>query len=683
LGEVGTHVLSLMRGTSHLRHHDHMSVQGRPSPWAVAPYAIFVVAGISAALLVFGPTRAASASDWGVSFGTLVPCVCLGALVTWRAPSPRMGLVIAYVAVAPAVVRVVELWGVSVTTDRPWPGADVVSIVAGGFWVWTLAGFVALCLLFPDGRLPGHRWRLFPYLAAASGVLLNAAVSLDASNFASHGGDAPGEPPWVLPSGVRAGELIVSFGSAFCILGACVRALVVRYRSVGETVRTQIRWLVLGAGAVPVMLALGWVGELAGLPVAVAYPPFILALVVGVPACVTVAILRHDLFDVDRLLGSGLALALTALVSASVYATVVFALVSSLGTHLDGETTGAAFVTALCLLPCYHLARQLVGRIIDRERITLDARLRTFVRAVRDGEAEAEDIEGVLRSALDDERLRLLIRLPGSEPGQYVDLHGASHRPPDGSRAVPLLSGSSEMGVVVLGRTSARALRRAREAALVARLPIEVSRLRLELRLAMAEVNESRSRLVEAVADERQSLERDLHDGAQQRVVALGMRLRSIQGRLGSEGPEFAELDVAVASVEQVVGELRRIAHGIRPSRLSDSLAAALKSLAVDTPVPVDLDVVDVELSESVATSLYYVAAEGVANALKHAAATRISVALRRTGEVLELTVTDDGNGGAVDGFGVTSMRDRVASVGGTFSLASPSGLGTQIKVVI
>jgi len=90
-----------------------------------------------------------------------------------------------------------------------------------------------------------------------------------------------------------------------------------------------------------------------------------------------------------------------------------------------------------------------------------------------------------------------------------------------------------------------------------------------------------------------------------------------------------------------------------------------------------------VELSESVATSLYYVAAEGVANALKHAAATRISVALRRTGEVLELTVTDDGNGGAVDGFGVTSMRDRVASVGGTFSLASPSGLGTQIKVVI
>jgi signal transduction histidine kinase len=138
-----------------------------------------------------------------------------------------------------------------------------------------------------------------------------------------------------------------------------------------------------------------------------------------------------------------------------------------------------------------------------------------------------------------------------------------------------------------------------------------VSRLRLELRDALTEVNASRSRLVAAAAEERHRLERDLHDGAQQHLVSIGMRLRSVQHRLRADLVAYRDLDEAVLGLEQTIAELRRIAHGVRPSRL------------------------------------------------------------------------DDGVGGARAGFGLTSLRDRIASVGGELTLHSPAGAGTSVRAEI
>jgi signal transduction histidine kinase len=207
--------------------------------------------------------------------------------------------------------------------------------------------------------------------------------------------------------------------------------------------------------------------------------------------------------------------------------------------------------------------------------------------------------------------------------------------------------------------------------------------LRLELRDALAEVRASRSRLMSEVTAERQRLERDLHDGAQQQLIALGMRLRSLQHHLGPGVPQYGEIDGLVETLEQTVAELRRIAHGVRPSRLDDGLAVALRRLVRESSVPVDLVVPELEVGEGVATAVYFTVGEAIANALKHAHATRISIEVGLTGQRLRVLVRDDGIGGAREGFGLTSLRDRVASIGGELTLDSPPGAGTSIRAEI
>jgi signal transduction histidine kinase len=267
---------------------------------------------------------------------------------------------------------------------------------------------------------------------------------------------------------------------------------------------------------------------------------------------------------------------------------------------------------------------------------------------------------------------------------QFVDLAGdLVDTDPAPANVIPLTARDSEVGALVLGKSTARRRRRAREVAVEARLPIEVSRLRVELRRALDDAQSSRSRLVEAVADERRRLERDLHDGAQQRILAVGMRLRSVQRTLPAGGPTHAELDAAVNALEATVAELRRLAHGIRPSRLDEGLDAAINDLVRDCPIPVDLAVERAAVSEAAATTAYFVVAECLANALKHAGASRVGVTVARAGEGLTVQVADDGRGGAEAGFGLTALRDRVTALGGRLDIVSPVGAGTTVRAEV
>jgi signal transduction histidine kinase len=156
-----------------------------------------------------------------------------------------------------------------------------------------------------------------------------------------------------------------------------------------------------------------------------------------------------------------------------------------------------------------------------------------------------------------------------------------------------------------------------------------------------------------------------------------------VQRRLGPDSPGDADLGAAVQALEGTLAELRRLAHGVRPSRLDDGLSAALAHLVRDSAVPVELVVEDAPLPDLAAVTAYYVVAESVANATKHAGATRIAVAVRVGGGRLHVTVSDDGVGGAQDGFGLTSLRDRVGSAGGRITVDSPAGSGTTVTAVI
>ncbi len=178
-------------------------------------------------------------------------------------------------------------------------------------------------------------------------------------------------------------------------------------------------------------------------------------------------------------------------------------------------------------------------------------------------------------------------------------------------------------------------------------------------------------------------MDRDLHDGAQQRLVSLGMQLRLAQRHLDDGTVDVDSLlDQSVAELGTAVAELRQIAHGLRPSSLDDGLPAALSNLVRSLPLTVDMEIDDSPLPDAVATTAYYVASEAITNAVTHAEATRIVLqVLRRDGQLL-VRVTDDGRGGARLGER-SGLADRVAALGGSLRVASPRGRGTEVEAAL
>jgi signal transduction histidine kinase len=203
--------------------------------------------------------------------------------------------------------------------------------------------------------------------------------------------------------------------------------------------------------------------------------------------------------------------------------------------------------------------------------------------------------------------------------------------------------------------------------------------------IALTEVLRSRERLVDGFEAERRRIERDLHDGAQQRLVALSMTLGLARLHV-TDGTTAADLlDQARAQTGLALTELRELIRGVHPHVLSDrGLAAALRDLAGRSPVPVDLDLdLPGRLPDGIEVTAYYAASEALTNVAKHSGAARARVAARITGGHLQLEITDDGAGGADPGrgTGLTGLADRVAVVGGRVLLSSPPGGPTLVRV--
>ncbi len=217
-------------------------------------------------------------------------------------------------------------------------------------------------------------------------------------------------------------------------------------------------------------------------------------------------------------------------------------------------------------------------------------------------------------------------------------------------------------------------------------LTLEMARLRVELRVRLTEVEEAHARMAQASYAERRRLERDLHDGAQQRLVSLGVQLRLLQRSLPPEarllGPS---LDAAVDEVAKAIRDLRTIAAGIRPPHLDAGLRPALADLARNAPLRVVLEIDGARLPGAVEEAAYYVAAEAITNAVKHAGASEIAVSTVQADGVLRLAIADDGVGGAVrrPRSGLGGVADRVAALGGQLEVTSPRGAGTRVEAVI
>jgi signal transduction histidine kinase len=217
----------------------------------------------------------------------------------------------------------------------------------------------------------------------------------------------------------------------------------------------------------------------------------------------------------------------------------------------------------------------------------------------------------------------------------------------------------------------------------------ELIALALESAEARAEVNASRVRILEAGVSERRRLERNLHDGAQQRLVALAVQLRMLEKKLGEPERAGTILRGAAHELEQALAELRELARGLHPAVLSDrGLAPALETLASRSPLPLSVEGVPEErLAEPVEAAVYFVVAESLTNAVKHAEASELRVRMRAEASEVLVEIADDGRGGADlgggNGSGLRGLADRVEALGGQLAVESPPGAGTTVRAVL
>jgi signal transduction histidine kinase len=293
-------------------------------------------------------------------------------------------------------------------------------------------------------------------------------------------------------------------------------------------------------------------------------------------------------------------------------------------------------------------------------------------------------LRDALARALRDPSLELGYWMPASR--DYVDVEGRQvDVVPTAGRAVTILERRGEKVAALVHDAALREDPTLLDAASsAAGLALDNERLLAQLRAQLAETRDSRARIVDAADTERRRLERNLHDGAQQRLVTLALHLRIAQETLRDDpAAAGAMLDGVGRDLKLALEELRELARGLHPAILTErGLAPALQSIATRAPFAVEIDgVPDDRLPAVVEAAIYYVVAETLTNVAKHAGATEARVRLSTTDDAVTVEIRDDGGGGAdlARGSGIRGLADRVEALGGRFELQSPAGAGTVV----
>jgi signal transduction histidine kinase len=604
----------------------------------------------------------------------LATCWLVGIVVTGRAFAQGAGWAFLGLSTALAWSAVTDEYVAPVTHGRPasdaLPGTGLVAVLSDSSFVWWFV-FLALVLqLTPPEPRQSRLAHWLPRVALASGAVFQVMALLRSGHL-----DPPLEDfvsPWAVerlaaPIGAIAGVSIYLLG--VCLI-ASVCVLVGAWRRATGDARRQLLWL--AAGAAPVAPAVVAAFALSG---ADRYAAASIVLGLAIVALVLGAgfsVLRYRLYDVERVVTESAAYAIASVSIVAIFVAVV--VVVTRGTPVD---TGSQAVTILATLAgvavgraSYVWAQRAVGRRVNRTRF--DA-----IETVRAGLADPlVDLDGIMAEALGDD-VRLVYPLTGggwvTSGGQRVDPGGSwvdLHRHGSLIARVEFDPGRHDREVV-------EAVTR------VAAADIDNVALRAKLAEQVQAVTESRARLQTAHLRERRRIERDLHDGAQQSLLALAMELQT--ARLNGDPARMQHaLAEGSESARAAVRDLRALANGLHPAALADGgLAAALDDMARHSPVPVRLRVECGRLDAGTEFTAWSVLGEAVVNAQKHAGAHAIEVGVARENGCLHLRVRDDGHGGAnPDGPGLRGLRDRVETARGRMSVETGPA-GTTLEAIL
>lgn len=607
--------------------------------------------------------------------GTLFPVA--GALVLWRQPRNAAGWVLLSASLV-AVSVLAHEWAYDAGVADP----GSLPLVGAAVWLasWTYLPYwvqpTLLPLLFPDGRLPSARWRPFVRVVATL-LLLLAFVSMFKADDDVEGLGLPN------PLGMAVGPVhlwqVAQFGTVMVLWCVCTPVALVgmvrRMRKAVGAERSQLQWLLLGIVAAPVLSLLSYV-----LPAVDDEAAFALGFAC-IPLSLAVAVLRHQMLDVEVVVNRTIVYA--ALTGASVLAYLAFVALASRYVGADGMgPVVAAVVVALAASGRSRLQRLVDRRLFGARRDPYTVVQRVGVSTAAAGAPE-QALAALVTTVLETLRLPFVQVLDAA--GRSVAQAG---EPVSGTHVLPVVDRGRRLGVLVVGRRSRRERLRPEEESALREVAHRVGTL-----LSAAQLSEDLQRSYEDIVlvreEERRRLRRDLHDGVGPALAGMALQLDSLAGRL-AEPEHMARAERLRDRLQSTVGEVRRIVDGLRPGAVDElGLAAALQALAGDQHEQVRIDV-DTELPAGLPAGIeaatYRIAGEALTNSLRHSGATTASVRASVVDGSLHLLVVDDGSGFGADvtaGVGLQSMHDRATEVGGSLTVVSRPGGGTTVTAVL
>lgn len=594
--------------------------------------------------------------------GSVWPVV--GTLVVRAQPRNPVG----WLMLVPALIGPYEL----LALYAGWQGGTG---LFGGFAAWVaIWGFApyfftlpVLPHVFPDGHPISPRWR-----RALVAVLVVASVTTVARMFAPTTADiAPDvENPLALPGGGWLNYVTLIGALSIFLVGIplAVASLWVRMRRAEGVERIQLQWLVLGG----VILAVG------GLPILPGEWGLSVGLL-GLPVAIGIAMLRHGLFDVALTLNRALVFGLLTGLVVAAYALAIYGIQAV----APGSRWGFLLVAAAALLAA--AARDRVQALVDR--LLYGHRHNPYAVITRVGRrvaAASEPVEALARLV---DGLRDALRLP------YVGFTGdginvADGSPTHGVRVVPVEALGEPMGTLQVGLRAHDERWTAEETAAVEEVAARAGTLAYAARL-VDDVAQSRRRIVTAREEERRRISADLHDGVAPALAGSALQLDSLARRLAQD-PELADRAEDLRDrLRGTVTQLRALVHGLRPPVLDQlGLAGALRQLVSGHETPVcTAEIGDLDTpSAAVEVAAYAIASEAFGNALRHSAASRITLTAAAADGNLVLALSDNGiglPGRPRAGVGMVSMRERAVEVGGRLDLLETPGGGTTVHAVL
>jgi signal transduction histidine kinase len=616
----------------------------------------------------------------------------LGALIAAHRPSNPIGWLFCGVGLSFGLAALSTEWATSAFVERPG------MLPFGGFMSWlgtftwspgTLVLFTFLILLFPDGHLPSRRWRPVGWLSGVA--LFLVVVPIAVTGWAVRGPllvNLSESAPASAPTSFKIGyNLQVAGVLLMFVLGlAAAASLVVRLRRARGDERQQLRWIAFAAaiGIACVILT----SPLFHLPSALG--PVGIPLI---PAAAAIAILKYRLYDIDVVIRKTVVLGTIAVFITSVYMALVVGpilLIGSGGGSRESVVLSAiaAAVVAVAFQPVRQRANRFADRLVYGKRATPYEVLSEF--SGRVGEAYAADdvlprMAQVLAAGTGAEAAAVWLRVGGElRPTAVwpVEVSVPTELPPD---AVDVLHQGDLLGALSVAMPPSDPMDPAKRK-LVEDLASQAGLVLRNVRL-IEELRASRQRLVAAQDEERRKIERNIHDGAQQQLVALAVKLRLAETLATGEGAEktAATLEQLQSDAGTALEDLRDLARGIFPPLLADKgLPDAIAAQARKSPVPVDVDADNVgRYPQEVEAAVYFCSLEALQNVAKYAHASRASIKLTQINGSLTFEVADDGDGFDPTttgyGTGLQGMADRLDAIGGTLIVRSEPGHGTSV----